>query len=203
MARTLRPATATHLTVCNWWATAEPLRSQIETQRALIFAGRLAEADYAGDAWHLGVQASKPVVMGQTSVEPLLALDWRAFRSEGYLENGAGALNLAVASQTARALVVKAGVDVEHAWGNRHSVFAHGALGYDLDGARHSVTAQFTGGGDAFTTLGTPKARVLGELGLGLRLQTGSSTALAIRYDLDVRRGLRDQTASVRWFAVF
>ena len=174
-------------------------RSRVESERNITFIGRTAQAKYNGDAWHLGVGISKAYTVNPTTtVQPSVALDWRSFKAEGYTETGAGALNLQVNEQTAQEAVLKVGAQVQQQLTPQTQWLASAALGYDLRDQRDAVTARFTGGGVAFTTEGLPASRTLGELGLGIRHQASNGMEVVARYDLRLREGLRDQTASVR-----
>ncbi|MCU0762583.1 MAG: autotransporter outer membrane beta-barrel domain-containing protein [Hydrogenophaga sp.] len=174
-------------------------RSRVESERNIAFMGRTALARYHGDAWHLGVGIRKAYTLNpQTTVQPGVALDWRSFKAEGYTETGAGALNLQVNEQTAQEAILKVGAELQQQLTPQTQWLASAALGYDLRHQRNAVTARFSGGGVAFTTEGLPAARTLGELGLGIRHQASDSVELVARYDLRLRKGLRDQTASVR-----
>lgn len=174
-------------------------RSRVESARNLSFIGRAAQAKYDGDAWHLGVGVSKAYdINPQTTVAPLAAFDWRSFKAKGYTETGAGALNLQVNAQTAQEAILKVGAQVQQQITPQTQWLASAALGYDLRDQRNAVTARFTGGGVAFTTEGLPQPRTLGELGVGIRHQASDDMELVARYDVRLRKGLRDQTASVR-----
>jgi outer membrane autotransporter protein len=173
-------------------------RSSIESRRALGFIGRTAEAKYDGDAWHLGVGVSWPHLAGSVTVRPLVAFDWRQFKSDAYTEDGAGALNLQVNAQKAREAILKLGAQVQSDASARTQWLARAAVGYDLSGPDSAVTARFTGGGVAFTTQGLPRSRVVTELGVGVRYRPREDMEVTARYDLRLRQGLRDQTASVR-----
>jgi outer membrane autotransporter protein len=174
-------------------------RSGVESERNITFIGRTAQAKYNGVAWHLGVGFSKAYTLNpQTTVQPMVALDWRRFKAEGYTETGAGALNLQVDEQTAHEAILKVGAQVQQQFTPKIQWLASAALGYDLRNQRNAVTARFTGGGVAFTTEGLPASRTLGELGAGIQYKASDNLDLVARYDLRVRRGLRDQTASVR-----
>ncbi|WP_332751771.1 autotransporter family protein [Hydrogenophaga sp.] len=174
-------------------------RSHVESERNISFMGRIAQADYDGVALHLGVGISKAYQLNlQTTVRPMVALDWRRFKAEGYTETGAGALNLQVDEQTAHEAILKVGAQVQQQFTPKTQWLASAALGYDLRNQRNAVTARFTGGGVAFTTEGLPASRALAELGMGVLYKANDNLDVVAQYDLRLRKGLRDQTASVR-----
>ncbi len=173
-------------------------RSNIEEKRSMGFIGRTAQAKYDGDAWHLGVGVSRSLKVNQLVVKPLVALDWRQFKSDAYSETGAGALNLDVNAQKAQELILKVGAQLQGDLNARTQWLARAAVGYDLKNRDNTVTARFSGGGVAFTTDGLPHARSVAELGVGVRYRPIEGMEVTARYDLRLRKGLRDQTATVR-----
>lgn len=174
-------------------------RSRVESERNISFMGRIALAEYDGVASHLGVGISKAYQLNpQTTIRPMAALDWRRFKAGGYTETGAGALNLQVDEQTAHEAILKVGAQVQQQFTPKAQWLASAALGYDLRNQRNFVTARFTGGGVAFTTEGLPASRTLAELGMGILYKANDDLDVVAQYDLRLRKGLRDQTASVR-----
>jgi outer membrane autotransporter protein len=173
-------------------------RSRIDSRRVLSFAGRTAQAKYDGDAWHVGLGVSKAYAMGGLTVSPLVALDWRRFKSDGYTESGAGALDFEVRTQKAQEAIVKVGAQLEGDISSRTQWLARAAVGYDLKDQDNGVTARFVGGGLPLVTPGLERSRSMAELGLGVRFRAGEGMELTARYDLQLRSGLRDQSASVR-----
>src|SRR5690606_35012349 len=101
-------------------------------------------------------------------------------------------------AQTAQEAMLKVGMQVQQQISPQTEWLVSAALGYDLHSQRHAVTARFTGGGVAFATEGLPQSKTLAELGIGISHQASDSMELVARYDLRLRKGLRDQTASVR-----
>ena len=172
--------------------------SNIESQRVMNFIGRTAAADYDGEAWHLGVGLSQAYEINKVTVKPLVALDWRHYRSDGYTETGAGALNLQVNAQRAQELILKVGAHVMGDLNARTQWLTRAAVGYDLASQRNGVTAAFTGGGAAFTTEGIRPSRAVAEIGVGVRYRASETMDVTARYDVRLRKGLRDQTATVR-----
>lgn len=173
--------------------------SRVESERNLSFMGRIAQADYNGVSSHLGVGISKAYKMNpHTTLRPLVALDWRHLKADGYTETGGGALDLQVDEQSAHEVTLKVGAQVQQQFTPKAQWLASAALGRDLRSERNAVTARFTGGGVAFTTEGLPASRALVELGLGILYKANDNLDVVAQYDLRLREGLRDQTASVR-----
>ena len=174
-------------------------RSRVESQRHLGFIGRTAEGKYDADAWHVGVGISRAFAMNTSmTLKPMVALDWRRFSSDAYSETGAGALSLQTQSQKAEEAILKFGAQVQGGLASNTEWLARAALGYDLSSQRNAVTARFTGGGAAFTTEGLPHSKTVAELGVGLRYRPTEGMEVIARYDLALRKGLRDQSATVR-----
>ncbi|PKO66069.1 MAG: hypothetical protein CVU22_17235 [Betaproteobacteria bacterium HGW-Betaproteobacteria-16] len=181
----------------NW--QGDYTRGRVESQRHLGFIGRTAEGKYDTDAWHVGLGISRSVAVApDMTFKPMVALDWRRFKSEAYSETGAGALSLQTQSQKAEEAILKFGAQVQGDLGSQTQWLARAALGYDLSSQHNAVTARFTGGGAAFTTEGLPHSRTVAELGVGLRYRPTEGMEVIARYDLALRKGLRDQSATVR-----
>ncbi|MDR7152421.1 outer membrane autotransporter protein [Hydrogenophaga palleronii] len=181
----------------NW--QGDYTRSRVESQRHLGFIGRTAEGKYDADAWHVGVGISRSVAVAPNmTFKPMASLDWRRFKSEAYTETGAGALSLQTQSQKAEEAILKFGAQIQGDLGSQSQWLARAALGYDLSSQHNAVTARFTGGGAAFTTVGLPHSRTVAELGVGLRYRPTEGMEVIARYDLALRKGLRDQRATVR-----
>ena len=182
-------------------------RSRFESARAMGFIGRTAQAKYNADVWHLGLGVSRPYVIGAvsnaTTVTPGVHLDWRQLKADAHTETGAGALSLDMQAQKAQETILKFGAQVQHDADHQLQWLASAALGYDLQSQDHAVTARFSGGGAAFTTPGLPRARTVAELGVGLLYRPSEAMEVTARYDIALRKGLRDQTASVRLGWVF
>jgi outer membrane autotransporter protein len=130
-------------------------------------------------------------------------LDWRQLKADAHTETGAGALSLDMQAQKAQETILKFGAQVQHDADHQLQWLASAALGYDLQSQGQAVSAQFSGGGAAFTTPDLPRARTVAELGVGLRYRPSEAMEVTARYDIALRKGLRDQTASVRLGWVF
>ena len=178
-------------------------RSRFDSHRTMGFIGRTAQAKFNADVWHLGLGLNRSFVRGATTVTPGVHLDWRQFKADAYTETGAGALSLDMQAQKAQETILKVGAQVQHGADHQLQWLASAALGYDLQSQDQVVSAQFSGGGAAFTTPGLPRARTVAELGVGLRYRPSEAMEVTARYDIALRKGMRDQTASVRLGWVF
>lgn len=173
-------------------------RSRFESVRRLGFIGRTAQARFSGDAWHLGLGVSQSLAVGAGTLTPGVTLDWRRFGLDGYTETGAGALSQQAEAQTARETLLKVGAQFAQDINAQTQWTVRAAAGYDLASPNAGATVRFTGGGNSFTTDGLPRARALAELGVGLRWRPAENMELVARYELRLRKGLNDQSASVR-----
>lgn len=173
-------------------------RSRLESVRSLGFIGRDAQTRFDGDAWHLGLGISRALAFGAGTLTPGVTLDWRRVELDGYTETGAGALSQQADAQTARESLLKVGAQFAQDIDARTQWTVRAAVGYDLASQDPGATVRFTGGGSAFTTDGLPKSRALAELGMGLRWRPTENIEVLARYALRLRKGLNDQSASVR-----
>ncbi len=184
----------------NW--QADLTRNSIESQRHISYIGRKAEGETDADVWHIGAGVSRAMELSkQTQLEPMVNLDWRQARVDGYTETGADALNLKVAKQKAEELVLSVGARLEHAYSEKLSVSGLASVGYDLKGDTGITTAQFTGGGAVFTTESQETARERLQLGATLNWKATKAVDLSVGYGIQRRSGMTDQalTAKLNW----
>lgn len=178
-------------------------RSQYESARALGFIGRIARARYSANAWQLGLGVNRAYVYGATTMRPEAKLDWRRLNARAYTESGAAALDLNVGAQTAQETRLTVGAQVLHEASHQWQWLASAALGYGLQRSGNNVTAQFSGGGAAFTTAGLSGERTSTELGAGIRYMPSKTTELTARYDIALTHSRQNQSASLRFGWLF
>jgi outer membrane autotransporter protein len=133
-----------------------------------------ASADYDSNAQSVYAEASYRIARGTFEVHPLAALSYVRLDNPGYVETGAGALNLAVASQTRTSARSYLGAKTVHSFDTGNGIvrveprllWSH-EFG-DVDTAPISVL--ITGGGAAggFQVQGPAVKRDGAVLGLGL-----------------------------------
>lgn len=170
--------------------------------RYIAFAPRTALSDYSSGSFHVGAGIGRSIPMSDvTSFTPSFRADYTSIRDKGYVETGAGALNLIVNGKTADELILSVDGKVIHKVSDSGSVIGNLGLGYDLNAKQNAITASFAGGGAAFTTTGINPSATLVRGGVGYVANTAGGVEITARYDLEARSGFTGQTASVkaRW----
>lgn len=169
-------------------------------RRVIDFGGlnRVANSHYFAYTAHAGAALSRSYQVGaDTTFAPALRADFGYIHSNGYREEGAGALNLAVRRDNAYELVLGLDARMAHKLDARSTLTASLGLGYDTLNRRNTVTAAYLGGSPAFTAEGLRPSPWILRGGVGVNLNRFKSAQVAVRYDFEVRESYSNQTASV------
>lgn len=171
------------------------------TSRAITFMGTTAEADYESYALQMSAALRKSLaVTDALTVRPAVRLDYLQVNSPGYLESGAGPLDLAVAAQTYRELFVTGELAALCRLSDTLTFTARGAVGYDtLGGSGQQIAATFAGGGQPFLTPGLDASPWLFAAGAELASAATDTLDLSLQYDMQASpSGYLNQVGSVR-----
>lgn len=178
-------------------------QNKASSLRQISFMGTQARADFDSVAVHASVGIGRVMpISAATNWTPSVRLDYTHMRTEGYTEEGAGALNLDVQSQTYREFLVTGDAKLSHQFENGAKLLTNVSLGYDAINKQAKTTSTFTGGGPAFVTEGLKVAPWFYRFGVGLVKETGRGMEYSVRYDMEGRTsGYLNQTVSakVRW----
>ncbi|MBA4788971.1 MAG: autotransporter outer membrane beta-barrel domain-containing protein [Rhizobiales bacterium] len=168
-------------------------------QRTIAFMGSAASADYDGWTGHAGAGLTRRFELAPgVSVSPLVRLDYAQVQADGYTESGAGALDLTVASQTYRELLLTAGFKASYRLAEHLALTANGGVGYNTLSERAQVSAAFAGGGGVFLTEGADLSPWLYTAGIGLTGMKTGQLELSVNYDLAASpSGFLNQIGSV------
>ena len=169
--------------------------------RTINFGGlnRQAAADYASLSAHFGASLGQTIQQDErTTFIPSLRADYSYIQANGYTENGAGALNLKVASQAAAEFILGADGKVNYALDTGKTLTANLGLGYDLFAKHNSLTASYVGGGAAFSTTGIDVKPLVLKGGIGYGMSTSKTMEISARFDIEARQGFTNQTASIK-----
>ncbi len=177
--------------------------NKASSSREVTFMGTRAKADFDSVVVHgsVGIGRLMPISPA-TSWTPSVRVDYTHMRTEGYTEDGAGALNLDVDAQTYRELLLTGDAKVSHQFEGGLKLLANASLGYDFINKQAKSTSTFTGGGPAFVTDGLDVSPWFYRLGAGLAKETGKGVEYSVRYDMEGRTsGYLNQSVSakVRW----
>jgi outer membrane autotransporter protein len=170
--------------------------------RLINFGGisRTAASAYRSWSAHLGAGISRRLAVGATTnFTPSLRADYTAVRDRGYTETGADALNLKVNRKSAEELTLLGGGKLNHALSEATRLTANLGIGYDALAHRSLIASSFAGGGAAFTTEGIRPSPWLTRGGLALLVNQVNGVEVTAGYDLEVRKGFTNQTASVKF----
>lgn len=120
---------------------------------------------------------------------PNLLAHWVNWNPDSYTETGAGGANLKVNGNTLNKFELgaglKAGWSVKNADGSWLKPQLRAGYRYDLNNDRIEDTAQFTGGGGAFSVPGPAPARSTLDLGASLKFLTTNNWDFTASYDFN------------------
>src|SRR5262249_5531181 len=110
--------------------------------RSISFMGSAASADYTSTSTHAGVGVRKLISATPTlAVIPSLRVAFAQVQANAYAENGAGALNLNVDSQTFRELTTTAGLTSVYRLADHVRLTANAGIGYNALNRQTQITA--------------------------------------------------------------
>ncbi|WP_159453048.1 autotransporter outer membrane beta-barrel domain-containing protein [Pseudogulbenkiania subflava] len=173
--------------------------------RQIDFGGinRIARSDYSSWSAHVGTGLARSYALStKTTLTPSIRADYTVIHDDGYTETGADALNLIVDGNRTEELVLSLEGKLTHNLSDRTTLLASLGGGYDFMNEQSSITAAFAGSPSAaFTTKGIDPSPWLARGGLGLVTKLNNGVELSARYDVEIREGFTNQTASLkaRW----
>ncbi len=169
----------------------------------LLLPGQAAKSDYDSWSGHIGAGVAHTYsVSDKTTLTSLVRADYTRVRDDGYNENGAGALNLNVNSNTTEELILSLDGKLAHALTDKATLTANLGVGYDVINDQASITSAFAGAPSvSFTTKGLDPSPWLMRGGLGIVSKATETIEISARYDIEARKDFDNQTASVkvRW----
>jgi outer membrane autotransporter protein len=172
-------------------------------RRQIAFTSTVASSSYDSETAHLGAGIGRSYALsGQTSLTPLVRIDYTWIKDKGYAESGAGLLNLNVSARTTEALVFGVDGKLVHQLNDKTSLVANLGVGYDALNEQAAITSAFAGAPSAaFVTYGIDPSPWLVRSGVGAVYRTKAGLEITGRYDAEYRESFLNQTASVkvRW----
>lgn len=178
--------------------------NKANSTRRIGFMGTTAKSDFDSFNWHLSGGIGRLFELSdKTNVTPAIRIDYTHVKTDGYTENGAGALNLLVNGSKYEEFLFTVDNKFSHKLTDDGLKFvANGSVGYDFINQNAQSTSTFTGGGPLFVSNGLEVSPWIYRGGLGLVKKTDNGVELSARYDAEGRTsGYLNQTASVkaRW----
>jgi outer membrane autotransporter protein len=149
---------------------------------------RTASSDYDGQQFSSYLEGGYRIRGRHFDITPLLALNYTYLHLDGYTENGAGALNLAVKTQNYDTLQMGTGFRLSHAFETNGMLFTpelRFRYFYSVINDRQQSLASFTGGGTAFETTGYRPAP--SSFNIGARLEFFNKKNITVLADADTQ----------------
>ncbi|MDP1651913.1 MAG: autotransporter outer membrane beta-barrel domain-containing protein [Rhodocyclaceae bacterium] len=170
-------------------------------RRQIAFTSSTASSDYGSQTTHVGVGVGRTYALsGQTNLTPSVRADYTLIKDKGYVETGAGLLNLDVKGRSAESFVIGVDGKLSHKLNDQTSLLANLGVGYDAMIKQAAITSAFAGApGAAFVTYGIDPNPWLMRGGVGAVYQTKTNLEITGRYDAEVREKFTNQTASVKF----
>ncbi len=174
-------------------------------RRQIAFTSSTASSDYGSQTAHVGVGIGKTYALsGQTRLVPSVRADYTLIKDKGYVETGAGLLNLNVKGRSAESFIVGVDAKLAHNLNDQTTLLANLGVGYDAMIKQAAITSAFAGApGAAFVTYGVDPSPWLMRAGVGALYKTRTGVEVTGRYDTEVREKFLNQTASVKFSWAF
>lgn len=177
--------------------------SGYDGSRYISGLNQTADSDYRG--WQIGarVDAGAPMSLGGAwQAVPMVGLAYVHSHTNGYTENGAGALNLTVESARNNSLTGSLGGRIGYAHAGDGAIwtpYLQAVANYDFIGDRPSSTSSFASfGGAAFVTQGAKPARLGGDFTAGLDVASAGGVTLNLAYTYALREDFHAHGGSLR-----
>ncbi|MFI5349920.1 MAG: autotransporter domain-containing protein [Elusimicrobiota bacterium] len=174
------------------------------TSRNITALARTATASPAGSEFNLDALAGWDVKTAYAVVSPFLGLAYDRLMLGSFTEDGAGALNLAMAAQTAESLRSTLGVKLSRKfkpdWCDL-TPYASAGWQHELDNQSRALTASLAGGTGSFTVNTADVSREAALLGAGLDMDWTPGFSMRFGYQSTLRTDFSAKTVngSMRW----
>lgn len=133
------------------------------------------------------------------TLSPLVRIDYAGVGANAYTEAGAGALSLAVGSQTHQELRLSAGLNAAYRIADHLTLKANLGAGYNALDNRTHITAAFAGGGPGFVTYGADLSPWLFMGGISLAGMRAGLFDVAVSYEVEASpSGFVNQVGALR-----
>jgi hypothetical protein len=173
--------------------------------RELPFVDRIAYSDH--DGWNanlLGRVGRTFALRERTLFTTSLWADYSIVADERYSETGAGALDLAVAPDRVRRMFVGVDGRISREFHEGLTLTADLGAAYRVHGETSGMSATFAGASHLlFATPGALPGPWMARTALSLIHRPKDKLEFIVRYGIDLRHGLTNQTASVRLRWIF
>ncbi|MEO0962956.1 MAG: autotransporter outer membrane beta-barrel domain-containing protein, partial [Pseudomonadota bacterium] len=151
-----------------------------------------AQSDTSGTALSAGIRAGHVTRVGQTSIGPVLAVDYARIHTDAYSERGAGAFGLNVAESDEVSITSTLGVQAAHEFsvlGWDVAPYASAGWVHEFEHDAPVTTASFAGAAGArFQTTGLARDKDWVRAGGGIAVRAGSATLVNTGINTDFGR---------------
>jgi outer membrane autotransporter protein len=148
----------------------------------------VAHSDYDGHQWASRLMAGMPLSLGATTtLTPMAGVEWNRFNRDSYTETGAGALSMSVDGQTVNRVRSVLGAKLATEWTLSNgttmmpSIRTSWRHEFNHDGV--DTSAEFVGGGTAFSTPGQALPGNSYNLGATLAFQKSRTFTVSMLVD--------------------
>ncbi len=175
------------------------------TSRNINDLSRTATASPTGTEFNMDTTAGWDIKKGRSVVSPFADLAYDRMALGSFAENGAGALNLAVAGQTAESLRSTLGVKISRKYKRDWcdlTPYASAGWQHEFENQSRALAASLAAGGaGSFTVQTADVAREAAVLGAGVALDWTPGFSTRFGYESTVRADFSAKTvnASLRW----
>ncbi len=164
----------------------------VDTSRTIDFLGTdtIASADYNSQQIMANLQGGVELKYGSAVVTPTAGLSYIHLMTDTYTETGAGGLNQRVDIKNMNMLLGSVGAKIHTQIKTNGGYLIpelRGGISYNFIGDSSVATAQFTGGGSAFTVEGQDPERLGANIGFGINYDLGD-WIVGASYDADIKR---------------
>lgn len=176
--------------------------NSVDTSRTIDFLGTdtIASAAYNSQQIMAAVQAGTELKYGTAIVTPTAGLSYIHLMTDEYTETGAAGLNQQVDIKNMNILLGTIGAKV-HTQLKMNGGYLipeiRGGISFDFIGDSSVATAQFTGGGAAFTVEGQNPERLGANIGFGIDYDQGD-WIIGAGYDADIKNNYLSHSAQVK-----
>ncbi|MCK9595117.1 MAG: autotransporter domain-containing protein [Candidatus Omnitrophica bacterium] len=166
---------------------------------------RTANADYDGRQYSVLLDGGYTFKAGKKlRITPIASLQYLRLHLDGYTETNAGALNLAVNSQSYDMLQSGLGMKLDRSFEVNYGTIIpeiHAKWLYDFINDKQETTSTFSGGGGSFATNGFTPARSALDIGGRLALVTKGNWSFDANYDFEYKEDFTSHTgwADIRY----
>jgi outer membrane autotransporter protein len=173
------------------------------SNRSIALTGNTATAYYSGQTYIAKVEGGKVNDLGNGfSLTPKAGFTFAHNKIDDYSENGAGTLNLSVATKSSNFFEARAGFNAGYTTtnskGTKIAPEINLSYGHDFVGAKQVSTSNFVGQNTSFTSEGSNVRRGSLRTGVALNIFQANAISMNLEYGFERRISYHGHSASAR-----